>query len=131
MVPNRQIDAVAVGLAAIPLLAAFLVWADLPPEMAIHWGPGGPDTFVAKPLATVGLFAFGIATIAFVRLAPNSLTSTPGGTNPTVLFLGFVFAWVEGMVVVWNLGVHFPVELAVVPILVFAGVLVAYSYWWQ
>lgn len=131
MLPARQIDAVAVALAALPVAAAALLWPELPAEMAIHWGPGGPDTFVSKPLATFGLFAFAVGTIAFVRLAPKTLTNTPGGTNPTVLFLGFVFAWVEGMVVVWNLGIHFPVELAVLPILVFAGVLVAYSYWWR
>ena len=131
MLPERQIDAVAVALAALPLAAAALLWPELPAEMAIHWGPGGADTFVSKPLATFGIFAFGVGTIAFVRLAPASLTNTPGGTNPTVLFLGFVFAWVEGMVVVWNLGFHFAVELAVLPILIFAGLLVAYSYWWR
>ncbi|MFB6085505.1 MAG: DUF1648 domain-containing protein [Halodesulfurarchaeum sp.] len=131
MLPERQIDALAVALAAIPVAAAILVWPELPDEMAIHWGSGGPDTFVGKPLATFGLFAFAVGTIAFVRLAPNSLTNTPGGETPTVLFLGLVFAWVEGMVVVWNLGVHFPIELAILPILVLAAGLVAYAYWRQ
>ncbi len=127
----RQVDAIALGLAAVPLIGALLVWPHLPAEMAIHWQGGSPDTFVSKPLATGGLFAFAVGTIAFVRLAPDSLTNTPGGETPTVLFLGFVFGWAQGIVLVWNLGVRFSVGLAVLPILVLAAVLVAYSYWWQ
>ncbi|MFW5965616.1 MAG: DUF1648 domain-containing protein [Halodesulfurarchaeum sp.] len=126
---DRWIDAVAVGLAAIPILAAVALWPTLPEEMAVHWGPTGPDWFLEKPLATLGLFAFAIATIAFVRLAPDSITNTPGGTNPSVLFLGFTFGWVEGLVVVWNLGIRFPVELAVLPVVLLAGLLVAVSLW--
>jgi hypothetical protein len=33
-------------------------------------------------------------------------------------------------VIVWNLGVRFSMELAVLPILVLAAALVAYSFWW-
>ncbi|MFB6152908.1 MAG: DUF1648 domain-containing protein [Halodesulfurarchaeum sp.] len=129
MHPDRRFDLLAGGLMAIPLLAGFALWTELPARVAIHWSASGPDTFVAKPVAIVGLFLFGLGTIAFVRLAPHSMTNTPGGKNVTVLFLGVVFAWVHGMVVVWNLGYHFSVSLAVFPVLILAGGLVVYAMW--
>ena len=124
---TRSIDIVAVGTMALPLVAAALLWGSLPAEMAIHWSGGAPDTVVSKPLATVGLFAFGAATVAFVRVAPDSVTSTPGGTTLSVLFLGVTFGWVQTTVLVWNLGYRFDVGLALVPILATAGLLVAYA----
>ncbi|TKX67628.1 DUF1648 domain-containing protein [Halorubrum sp. SP9] len=124
---TRSIDAVAVGTMALPLVAAALLWGSLPAEMAIHWNGETPDTVVAKPLATVGLFAFGAASVAFVRIAPDSATSTPGGTTLSVLFLGVTFAWVQATVLVWNLGYRFDVGRAALPILALAGLLVAYA----
>ncbi|MFB6266626.1 MAG: DUF1648 domain-containing protein [Halodesulfurarchaeum sp.] len=129
MHPDRRFDLIAGGLMAIPLAFGLARWADLPAQMAIHWSGGGPDTFVSKPVAILGLFLFGLGTVAFVRIAPSSMTNTPGGQNVTVLFLGLVFAWVHGMVVVWNLGYHFSITLAVLPILLLAGALVAYAMW--
>ena len=127
MHPERKFDLLAVALIAIPAVAAIVVWDALPAEMAIHWNAGGnPDNAVAKPLATLGLPLFGVATVAFVRLAPDSLTSTPGGDTISVLFLGVVFSWVETLVLVWNLGYRFNVALATVPVLVLATGLVWY-----
>jgi len=127
MHPERRFDLLAVSLMAIPAVAAIVVWDSLPAEMAIHWNASGtPDNAVAKPLATLGLPLFGVATVAFVRLAPDSLTSTPGGDTISVLFLGVVFSWVETLVLVWNLGYRFNVALATVPVLVLATGLVWY-----
>jgi len=113
---------------AIPVVAALLVWDSLPAEMAIHWNAAGtPDNAVAKPLATLGLPLFGVAMVAFVRLVPDSLTSTPGGETPAILFLGVVFAWVETLVLVWNLGYRFNVALATLPVLGLAAGLVWYT----
>jgi hypothetical protein len=131
MALERQIDAIAIGLAAIPIAAAILLWSVLPAEMAIHWSGGTPDTYVAKPLATLGLFAFAVGTIVFVRVAPDAITNTPGGTNPSVLFLGVVFAWAEAIVLAWNLGLRFSVELALVPILILTASLLVYAFWWR
>ncbi|MEF8772166.1 DUF1648 domain-containing protein [Halodesulfurarchaeum sp.] len=131
MTLQRQIDGIAIGLAAIPIIAAILLWPVLPAEMAIHWSGGSPDTFVAKPLATLGLFAFAVGTIVFVRVAPDWITNTPGGESLSVLFLGVVFAWVETIVLAWNRGLRFSVELALVPILVLAVGLLGYAFWWR
>lgn len=128
MNPARRIDLIAVGLMATGLLLGLVYWAELPSRLAIHWSGGSPDTVVSKPLAIFGLFAFGVGVVAFTRLAPSSLTNTPGGENATVLFVGAVFAWAQGIVVVWNLGIRFDVGLAVLPVLILAGILVVYSY---
>ena len=112
---------------AAATVAGLLVWGDLPSQLAIHWSGGAPDTFVSKPLAIIGLFAFGMGMVAFTRLAPEWMTNTPGGENASMLFLGVVFAWVQGTVVVWNLGYRFDIGLAVLPVLLLAGGLVAHS----
>jgi len=128
MNPARRFDLLVVGLMAIPAVAALLVWDALPAEMAIHWNAAGtPDNTVSKPLATLGLPLFGVATVAAVRLLPDSLTSTPGGDTATVLFVGVVFVWVETLVLVWNLGYRFNVTLATLPVLVLAAGLVWYA----
>jgi len=128
---SRRIEGVALGLVSLPSLVALVLWPQLPAEMAIHWSSGEPDTFVGKPLGIVGLPALAAGTIAFVRLAPDRLTSTPGGEDLSVLFLGVVFAWVESMVLVWNLGARFPVAWTVFPILVLAAGLVVLEGWWR
>ena len=127
MHPARRFDLLAVGLMAIPAVAALLVWDALSAEMAIHWNAAGrPDSTASKPLATLGLPLFGVATVAVVRLAPDSLTSTPGGETISILFVGVVFAWVEILVLVWNLGYRFNVTLATLPVLVLAAGVVWY-----
>ena len=127
-VPSKQsIDALAVGAMALPLVAAVPLWGALPAEMAIHWSGGTPDTVVSRPVATAGLFAFGVATVAFVRIAPDSVTNTPGGTTLSVLFVGVTFGWVQTIVLIWNLGFRFDVTVALLPVLAFAGLLVAYA----
>jgi len=128
MHPERTFDLLAVALMAVPAVATLAVWDSLPAEMTIHWSAGGnPDNAVAKPLATFGLPLFGVAMVAFVRLVPDSLTSTPGGETPAILFLGVVFAWVETQVLVWNLGYQFNVALATLPVVVLAAGLVWYA----
>ena len=124
----RTVDAVAVGLMALPVIASLALWSRLPAEFAIHWSGSTPDSFVSKPVATVGQFVFGVALVVAIRVLPDSMTSTPGGSNLSVLFLGVVFAWVQSTVLVWNLGYRFNVTASVVPIVILAALLVVYSY---
>lgn len=126
---SRRVDLVAIGMIAVTTAVGVYFWTDLPAQLAIHWGASGsPDTVVSKPLALLGIFLFGAATVGFTRIAPPSLTNTPGGPDVAILFVGLVFAWVQGTIIVWNLGYRFDIGLAVVPILVLAGALVAYAY---
>lgn len=126
MHPHRKYDLLAVGLMSAVTLAALLFWAELPSQMAIHWSAGGADSFVSKPVAVFGLLALGVGTVVFVRLAPSSLRNTD--PNATVLFVGVVLAWAQGLVLVWNLGYQVNMLLAVIPILILAGLFVVYSY---
>jgi uncharacterized membrane protein len=126
MLHRRRVDRIALGALAASALAGLVLWPELPSEMAIHWGAAGqPDQFVAKPLAVVGLPAFGVLTIAFTRLAPPSLTNTPGGEDLAVLFVGGVFTVLQGTIFAWNLGYRFDIWLVVAPILLAAAVLTA------
>ena len=80
MQPKGRFDLLAVGLMAIPAVAAFVIWETLLAEMAIHWNAAGtPDNAVVKLLATFGLPLFGVAAILLARLVPDSLTNTPSG----------------------------------------------------
>lgn len=128
MDPDRRYDLFAVGLIGTVTLFGLFLWPELPSKMAIHWSGGTPDSFVSKSLAIFGLFAFGIGTVIFVRIAPPSLTNTPGGPNITVLFIGVVLTWVQSLVLVWNLGYKFNMGLAVLPVLVLAGLLAVYAH---
>ncbi|MFC7200666.1 DUF1648 domain-containing protein [Halospeciosus flavus] len=127
MQTSRRVDLIAIGLMALPVVAGLVLWPELPARLAIHWSGGTPDTYVSKPVGLLGIFAFGVATVLFVRYAPASMTNTPGGKDVSVLFLGVVFAWVQTTILVWNLGHRFDVGLSVVPILLLAGLLVVYS----
>lgn len=130
MVHRRSVDRFAVGLLAAVVVAGLALWSALPEQMAIHWGASGnPDNHVPKPLAVLGLPAFGAATIAFTRLAPDSLKTNPGGENLAVLFVAGVFAFLQGVVYAWNLGYRFDVTLVVAPIVLGAAVLVVVSTW--
>jgi|AntRauMinimDraft_3_1070383.scaffolds.fasta_scaffold02527_4 uncharacterized membrane protein len=124
----RTVDAIAVGLMTLPLIASLALWSQLPAEMAIHWSGSTPNNFASKPVATFGLFAFGVALVAAIRILPDSMTSTPGGPTPSILFLGVVLAWVQSTVLVWNLGYQFNVTVSVIPIVILAALLVVYSY---
>lgn len=122
---NRWYDFFAIGVMSLVTLVAVVFWTELPAEMAIHWSGASPDSYVSKPLAVFGLYAFGIGTVVFVRLAPPSLRNAD--PNTTILFIGGVFAWAQGLVLVWNLGYTFNIGLAVLPILLLAGLFVVYS----
>ena len=118
----------AVALRASPAGAALLVWDARPAEMAIHWNAAGtPDNTAAKPLATFGLPLSGAATVASGRARPGSWPGPPGGETVSILFVAVVFAWVEGLVLAWNLGYRFNVTLATLPVLVLAAGLVWYA----
>lgn len=125
---SNQSNRLAVGLLAAAAAVGVLLWPALPADVAIHWNASGaPDTVVSKPVAVFGLPAFGVAVVAFTRLAPDSLTNTPGGEDATVVFVGAALAAVQGAVYAWNLGFEFAVGVVVAAVLVAAALLVWYD----
>jgi hypothetical protein len=125
---RRRVNWLAVASLAAASLVGLVLWSSLPGQMAIHWGANGsPDNHVAKPLAVVGLPTVGVASILFVRLAPDSLKNTPGGEDRSVLFVAGVFTLLQGTIYAWNLGHRFDIWLVVAPILLGTAVVVAVS----
>lgn len=129
---QRRVEAVALALIVGAFLAGVAVYGRLPSRMAIHFGASGrPDNYVARPLGVALAPAIGVAALAIARIAPRV---DPTGADPRALaasklFLGGVIAYVQGLVLAWNLGYRLDVALAMAPVLVAAGVLVAYSYY--
>jgi uncharacterized membrane protein len=119
----------AVAVILLSVVAGLAVWPQLPAEMAIHFdGASDPNGYVSK---TVGVFlapAIGIGAILFSRAAVSADSTTdPQTAARSILFVGLVIAYVQGLVLAWNLGMRFDMTTAIVPVLVGAGILVAYE----
>ncbi|MFB6132659.1 MAG: DUF1648 domain-containing protein [Halanaeroarchaeum sp.] len=113
---SRTSDGLAAVVIATPALVGVALWPALPAEMAIHWSGGSADSVVRKPVAVLGIPAFGLATVVATRLLPDSLTNTPGGEDVTVLLVGVVFAAAETLILLRNLGFAVNVWLIVGPV---------------
>jgi len=123
----RTASLLAGGLVVLGGLAGVVAWPALPAEMAIHFGPAGPDRFVPKLQGVLLVPALGLATILFVWITERT-PADPLVTALGVLFLGVTLTYVHGLVLLWNLGVSVDVTAAVAPILVGAAALVYLQY---
>lgn len=93
-----------VGVALLP---------SLPDRFAVHFGVDGADSFVSPAVGVVLLPSVGIATVAFVRLvAAASEDDLPTAFG---LLLAVFLAYVQGVVLAWNLGYSVNVTVAVLP----------------
>jgi uncharacterized membrane protein len=130
MVSLRPTDLAAVALLACSALAGLAVWPSLPAEMAIHFGVSGePDNFVSKPLGVLMAPVIGVGALAFVRFSARvDPTADRRTLDVSVLFLGATIAYVQSFVLAWNLGYRFDPLVAVAPVLLGAGLLVAYAF---
>lgn len=128
----RSVDVGAYALLVGSALGGLLLWPSLPGEMAIHFGTSGqPDNYVAKPVGIVLAPLIGIAAILVTRYAPEWSSRryhSPEVETVTIGFLAVVVTYVQGFVYVWNLGYRVRPSLVVAPVLIGAGLLVAYAY---
>lgn len=126
---SRAPDLLAVGLLAGSALAGVVLWPRLPAEMAIHFDAGGePDTFVARPIAVLLGPAIGVVAVGIVRLSTRlDPTVDPRALAATVAFVGAVVAYVQGLLLAYNLGHGVSIPVALVPVLVAAGALTLYA----
>ncbi|MHB9286263.1 SdpI family protein [Halobacteriales archaeon Cl-PHB] len=117
-------DLVGGGIVLVTVVVSALVYPDLPEEMAIHFGSSGePNNFVARPLAVVSMPALSVALLALFDVLPRV---DPLGENfaefeayydlVVVLTVG-VLAYVQILILGWNLGYDVPVTQAIVPLL--------------
>lgn len=129
--PNRA-DWVAYAAIGLAVLAGLLLWPRLPAEMAIHFGTGGtPDNFVGRPVGVLLTPAIGVAAVLLMRRGRelSGPAPSPAIEDAGVAFVGFVVAYVQGLVLAWNVGLEFDVAVAVLPVLSLAGVLILYTLW--
>ncbi|WP_254839379.1 DUF1648 domain-containing protein [Natronomonas marina] len=126
---SRWPDVLAAGLLAASALAGLALWPRLPAEMAIHFDSGGdPDDFVARPLGVALAPALGVAGIAIARLSARADPSTDARVlGAAVLFVGAVVAYVQALVLAYNLGYAVPFSLGLTPVLVAAALLTVYA----
>ena len=117
---SRWPDRLAAGLLVATALAGVALWPRLPAEMAVHFDAGGePDTYVSRPVAVVLAPIIGVAGVGITRLAERSdPSSDPRVGRATVLFVGGVVAYAQGLVLAYNLGhaIRLPFTLAPVGI---------------
>jgi uncharacterized membrane protein len=137
-VPRRRADLLAYTAIGIAVLAGLVLWSDLPPEMAIHFGAGGePDDFVARPVGVFLTPTIGVAAVLLIRRGRNlgtNLDTRMGSANAAVedaavAFVGVVVAYAHGLVLVWNVGLEFDVPVAILPVLGLPGGVVAFTLW--
>ena len=127
--PVRRSDLAAVALLALAGLAGVALWPRLPAEMAVHFDASGtPDNYTPK---VVGVFlapVVGVAAVAFVRVAVRlDPTADHRVVAAAVLFLGGVIAYVQGLVLAFNLGYEYSMAAALAPVFVGTAVLVGYA----
>lgn len=125
----RTADLVGVALLVAAALAGVALWPRLPAEMAIHFDASGtPDNYASKP---VGVFLTPVLGVVAVALMRGTKRIDPSADERTlsvaVVYLAGVIAYVQGLVLAFNLGYAFSMTAALAPVFVGAAVLVAYA----
>lgn len=131
-VPRRRADLLAYAAIGLAVLGGLLLWPRLPAEMTIHFDASStPDDFVAKPLGVLLSPTIGAAAILLVRRGGElgSGPTHPAVEDAAVGFVGVVVAYVNGLVLAWNVGFRFDVTVSVLPVVGLAVVLVVYAAW--
>lgn len=117
-------DTIGLSIVALTVVVSILAYPSLPERLAIHFGSGGePDSFLAKPLALAIMPVLGVGAVVMFKILPRL---DPLGENVAafqryydlvaVLAVG-ILAYVQGVVLAWNLGVDFSIMHAIVPLL--------------
>lgn len=125
----RTTDLVGVALAVAAALVGVVFWNELPAEMAVHFDVGGsPDNYVPRVVAVFFLPVLTVVLLGFVNVvARYDPPSVPHVFTVSKLWTAALLAYVQGFVVVWNLGYSLSVDLVLAPVLVSAVVLVLWS----
>ncbi|PSP95423.1 hypothetical protein BRC84_03165 [Halobacteriales archaeon QS_1_68_44] len=125
----RSTDLAALGLLAAATAAALVLWPRLPGSMAVRFDAGGtPDTYVSRPVGMVLAPVIGIAGVGITRLAERSDPSSDSRVvRATVLFVGGVVAYLQGLVLAYNLGHAVRLPFALAPAGIASVALVGYA----
>lgn len=127
---RNRADAVAYAAMGLAVLAGLALWPRLPAEMAVHFdATSTPDSFVARPVGVLLAPTIGVAAVLLVRRGGElgGGSPNPAVEDAAVAVVGVAVAYVQGLVLAWNVGLRFDVTVAVVPVLVLAGALLVYA----
>jgi uncharacterized membrane protein len=128
--PLNRADAVAYAAIGLAVLGGVVLWPRLPAEMAIHFDASStPDSFVSKPVGVLLGPTIGVAAILLVRRGGElgGGPTHPAVEDAAVGFLGVVVAYVQGLVLAWNVGLRFDVTVSVLPVVGLAVALLVYA----
>lgn len=108
------VDAAAYGVLVAAALVGAALYRRLPSPMAVHFGASGrPDGFAPRPVGVLAVPALGVGILAL-----SDLTSSGDALSPAFfLALAAFLAYVQGVVLAWNLGSRVNVAYAVLPAL--------------
>ena len=125
----RWSDVVALAALALAVVAGVVLWPRLPAGMAVHFDAGGtPDNYVSKPVGVLLVPAIGLVAVGIVRYAGRAdPTVDPRVLAVAIVFVGGVVAYVQGLVLAYNLGHGFSMTTALAPVFVAAAALVGYA----
>jgi hypothetical protein len=107
-------DLAGVVLLGLVAVVGLTLLPTLPDRFAVHFGTGGPNSFVSPLVGVLLLPAVGVGTVVVVRLTSEG-RGTDGVAASYGLLLSSFFAYVQGVVLAWNLGYPVNVTLAVLP----------------
>lgn len=117
-----RLTLVGVAMLALSAVAGVALLPVLPSSVAVHFGTGGEaDSFVAAPLGVLLIPVVGVGALVVTRLAG----ATGRGTSVPPVFdtiLATFLAYVQALVLAYNLGARFDMFVAVVPVVVTFGV---------
>jgi uncharacterized membrane protein len=124
---------VSVGIVVVTFLASALAYSSLPATMATHWGLGGQvDGTMPKLYGAfiVPILLLGVGGLLYVipRIDPRRENIEAFRGLYEWFIAGFLLflAYVHGLVLVWNLGIHVPIGRALAPAL--AGLFIGIGY---
>ncbi|WP_042663795.1 DUF1648 domain-containing protein [Haloferax sp. ATB1] len=117
-----RLTLVGVAILALSAVAGVVLLPALPSSVAIHFGIGDdPDSFVAAPLGVLLIPVIGVGALLVTRFvgAAGSGTSVPSVFDS---ILATFLAYVQALVLAYNLGARFDMLVAVLPSVVTFGV---------
>lgn len=126
----RQYDALSVALLVGSAVVGLLLLPSLPGRFAVHFGGGEPDSFVSPLVGVLLLPAIGLGAVLFAR-GVSSVAGSEDVPPAFGLLLSAFLAYVQGVVLAWNLGYPVDVGLAVLPgvlVLLVAGLAIDRLY---
>lgn len=117
-------DRVGLALVALAIVVSVVASPQLPDQLAIHFDASGqPDSVLAKPLALAIAPLLGLGVVGLFKVLPwldplgENVAEFQDAYDLVAVTTVGVIAYVQVVIVTWNLGYAFSVVQATVPVL--------------